>query len=103
MLIDTNRENEIQLGISYPFKAQKKGSCLISSYYEDHLSVEIGDLIKLEVSMNEMLRAMASEFNQFAVTHGYKKVRKTNNYSKTKFTCKVSGFLKESYGKYPKT
>lgn len=41
MLFDTDREKDIFLGTDYPFGPQQAGQCLVTTYEQDAMNLEI--------------------------------------------------------------
>jgi hypothetical protein len=49
MLIDTEREKEIEIGVTYPYPPLGPGECLIPEAKKEFLEVEIGDRVIVEI------------------------------------------------------
>ena len=65
MLMDTNRELQIGLGVDYPFGPLGAGECVISNHYQYTVkNVQIGQEIDIYVwNFGNLMSTMAYEYN----------------------------------------
>jgi ABC-type antimicrobial peptide transport system permease subunit len=97
MLMDTDREREISLGITYPFEALKQGECLISQQMAEKLQVGVGENVYSDVSMTLLLNTIIQKYNDESVI----KASKVDASATVTLPCKVAGLLQATYGKIP--
>ena len=74
MLIDTDLEKDMELGIPYPFPALEAGQCVISKTQKDLLNLEVGMNLTLTVYMDTMLNYTATVYNREIAGTKYEKV-----------------------------
>ena len=55
MLIETEREKQIEIGVTYPYPPLGPGECYIPNANKEQLEVEIGDEITLNVQSADMM------------------------------------------------
>ena len=96
MLIDSNREKQMELGRSYPYKKLNQGECLV------HKSIYMkgSDQINLVVSMqNIIINSLLYYYNdqKEVPDPNLKYLEILNTY--INFPCKIVGVMKDSYGK----
>ena len=66
--IDTAQEKKIDVGVSWPFEALKKGECIISSDFKSQ-GIAVGDKVQLTISWTDFwnnigLNAYNTEANE---------------------------------------
>ena len=64
MFFDTDKEQQIGLGVSYPFSKMEPGECLISSDAADYFGLSEGATLHTEIIMEQNLMAMVDIYNQ---------------------------------------
>ena len=66
MLIETDREKEIQIGVSYPFEALGPGQCLANQNLRLDIqnAVQINEVISMNMKMGDLFNAMITDFNE---------------------------------------
>jgi len=101
MLMDTDLERGIGLGVNYPFPALQKGECVISVEEKKVLSLNNGTDITIRISMVTMLNDIIDNFNTHVDNVTYFPVEDLDRYTYTNTACKVVGFMETSYQKYP--
>ena len=63
MLIETEREKDIDIGVKYPFEPLKYGECLATAEMQINNKLEINDNIDIRININEMVKAMIEDYN----------------------------------------
>lgn len=64
MLMDTQRENDISLGLTYPFAPLSVGECLINKNLGDALGVAPGETMYMKSSMTALMNNLISNYNK---------------------------------------
>lgn len=70
MLMDTEREKEINLGITYPFEPLGVGQCLMNINQKDVLGISEGSTLYIEAQMSVLLNAIIKDYNVIAQSEG---------------------------------
>jgi len=70
MLMDTDREKEISLGITYPFEPLAVGECLMNENQKDVLGIQEGSTLYIEAYLNVLLNAIITDYNVVASSEG---------------------------------
>ena len=63
-LMDTERENEIDLGTDWPFEPLAAGDCVVDIAYQNELKKEIGDTLILGVPLYPLINMQATIFRE---------------------------------------
>ena len=96
MLIDTNKEKEMELGRSYPYKKLNEGECLIHK----NMYVPGTEQVTLGVSMRNLIINSLLYFydeQKEKPDPNLKNLENLNTY--IKFPCKIVGVMDDTYGK----
>ena len=100
MLIDTEREKEIYLGVGWPFEPLGLGQCLLAAEVGVLWNVHKNDVVNLTMDLTLQLNAMIGVFNKENEFHPFKQIRPFNNAS-VQVPCTVTDFMASSYEKFP--
>jgi hypothetical protein len=112
LLIDTQRERDINLAMGYKFDPLKEGECIISRTRASQLLVEPGHAIKLGFNSWKNLLLLANNYNarttheEFPTRIKISDMKKQHSQDPDSFTlhmpCKVAHTVSVSHGKYDK-
>ena len=79
MLWDTNREKDIYLAPSWPYKPLDKGECILPGVFKDQLKV--GDKAEFTWYTDNLWRWIAEDYNKLADKNGWDRVPVTSGYN----------------------
>ena len=97
-LMDTERENEINLGTDWPFEPLAAGDCVVDIAYQNELKKEVGDTLILSVPLYPLINMQAIIYNE--LNPDLKTPIVIRDYP-SRVTCTITGFFDELYGKFP--
>lgn len=97
MLIDTDREKQIEIGRTYPFEELGLGECLVNNKWRASLGVSEGDIMYMKVSMPMQMAALVRRFNFFTKSNIPQRLAR----GELKIPCKVKALTSGTYGKLP--
>ena len=93
VLIDTDRENQIGLGIDYPFEPMNAGECIVPSRFKEY-GFKLGDqlMTKLE-HYGDLIRTIAeNNYNPIAETKDWQVIDNRDNFDHMDFPCTIKDF-----------
>ena len=61
--MDTAREKDINLGADYPFDPLGAGECVVPDRYESSLGLTVGETVKINYEMSQVLQTLARRYN----------------------------------------
>ena len=96
MLIDTDKEREIELGRSYPYKKLKKGECLVHR----NLIYDENKIFNLSVSLDDfIIDTLLYYYNDIKIESdpGLEYIEQFTTY--IPFSCNIVDTFKDNYGK----
>lgn len=99
-LIDSAREDAIEIGRYYEYPTLPAGACIIhqglaSGYLND---VQVGDNLTLALDIQTLYDTLIDQFGLGKKTPSV--VKSTTGYSLTNITCQVAYLTPKSYGKF---
>jgi hypothetical protein len=59
----TDREKEIDLGVSWPYEAIPTGECIVNQEIFVNLGYKVGDIITVAAHAEYMVQTLAEEYN----------------------------------------
>ena len=71
MFMDTERENQINLGNDWPFDELAEGECLVSNAFEKTYGVKKGETIYLNYTIKYSLKNIRNFYNVLATENGW--------------------------------
>ena len=68
--IDSDKEKEINVGVSWPYDKMKKGECIIADDFALK-GVNVGDIVTIKVQWEGYWNNMRAEYNKAALVEGW--------------------------------
>lgn len=110
MFLDTQRERDIDLGRRYQFEPLNEGECIIHEQLAESLQVGKGDMIYLQMDMQQNLRALLDIYNNQVATPSKRieasilepRTTRGDAPSSIRLPCRVAHVGDQSYGKIQK-
>lgn len=97
MLIDTNREKQIEIGRTYPYEEMGLGECLVNNKWKASMGVAEGDIMYMKVSMPIQMAALVRRYNFLTKSS----IPQRLALGELKIPCKVKALTSGTYGKLP--
>ncbi|CDW86568.1 abc-type antimicrobial peptide transport permease component [Stylonychia lemnae] len=102
-VIDTLQERKINIGTNYDFSKLRKGECILSINEADYVDVEVGDILRVEVFIDQLYIQLIKSYNIYAQENNktlFKHAGHLNHIEMTVFPCIIRDFLFENSGKF---